>query len=285
MPGIQRAYTSYDVYRDYDEDEVLDSYPIEGVFTPQPLDGRLTPQTPHNGLQRTARATSCRPGSRTLSPSRPKSRMNVGVQDFYNTPPIHTEKKIRPVPSETQYNYAIPNQGGRPTSPVQRLLERSHTQPYMSLQGSLPGSDMDPITRQYYHRLWKSQEQANNLNLNRYGRAGGVWRHVRACIANTGSQLAFIDGTVKEEDNVYFPPWNKGTAPQATYTAYRPTIPSYGGGVPQTRKVLAPRSATYMNKFNSHAKGGFKYWYQEPKPIDWRQKDFISLNEISKHLK
>ena len=31
-------------------------------------------------------------------------------------------------------------------------------------------------------------------NLYRYGRAGGVWRHVRSCVANTGNQIAFIDG-------------------------------------------------------------------------------------------
>lgn len=59
--------------------------------------------------------------------------------------------------SETQYNYAIPDESVRPTSPVQRLLERWHTQPNMSYQGPPPGSQMDPITRQYYHRLWKSQ--------------------------------------------------------------------------------------------------------------------------------
>ena len=32
-------------------------------------------------------------------------------------------------------------------------------------------------------------------NLNRYGRAGGQWRHIRACVAMTGTQIAFIDGT------------------------------------------------------------------------------------------
>lgn len=64
---------------------------------------------------------------------------------------------MRPLPSETQYNYAIPDQMPRPTSPVQRLLERGNSQAYMNLQGPVPGSEMDPITRQYYHRMWKSQ--------------------------------------------------------------------------------------------------------------------------------
>ncbi|XP_052271076.1 uncharacterized protein LOC127871858 [Dreissena polymorpha] len=195
--------------------------------------------------------------------------MDVGVQDFYNTPPIHTEKKVRPLPFETQYNYAIPDTGARPTSPVMRLLERAHTQPFMSLQGPSTGPEMDPITRQYYHRLWKSQSPGESVNVNRYGRAGGVWRHVRACVANTGTQLAFIDGTVKEEDNVYFPPWNKSGG-QSAYTNYRPL--NWNRGVPKTQKSLPPKSATYRNSFNSHAKSGFKYWYQEPKPIDYSAK-------------
>ena len=76
---------------------------------------------------------------------------------------LKTEKKTRPLPSETQYNYAIPEHYTRPTSPVQKLLERGNTQPFMSLQGSVPGSEMDPITRQYYHRVWKSQAPTTDM--------------------------------------------------------------------------------------------------------------------------
>ncbi|XP_045186985.2 uncharacterized protein LOC123544906 isoform X4 [Mercenaria mercenaria] len=278
MPG--RFYTSYDVYRDYNSDELLnDIYPgpVDGVYTPQPMDGRITPQfedmSPANG-----RVSSGRPKSRLRSAGRPPSRLDVGVQDFYDTPPIHTEKRPKPVISETQYNYAIPDESVRPTSPVQRLLERWHTQPNMSLQGPQPGSQMDTITRQYYHRMWSSRGQPSNsdLHLNRYGRAGGVWRHVRACVANTGTQMAFIDGTVKEEDNVFFPPWQTPSASKprrALFTAYSSQPNQITAKfVPQTQKYLPPKSAKYRNKFHTHAKEGLKYWYQEPKPIDYSAK-------------
>lgn len=266
LPG--RSYTTYDVYGDYNSDDLLNEmYPIDGVYTPQPaVDSTYAPQTPLNGLQRNGRATPGRSKSRLRSPNRPQSRYDVGVQS--KEVPEKTEKKVRPLPSETQYNYSIPDQMARPTSPVQRLLERGNTQPYMNLQGSLPGSEMDPITRQYYHRMWKTQGPHTDMNLNRYGRAGGVWRHVRACVANTGTQLAFIDGTVKEEDNVYFPPWHKSNRP-ASYTNYQPASLS-ANFIPQTRTVLPPKSARLRNQFNTRAKEGYKYWYQEPKPIDLR---------------
>lgn len=270
-----RFYTSYDVYRDYNSDELLnDIYPgpIDGVYTPQPMDGRFTPQfemsSPVNG-----RVSSARPKSRLRTPGRPPSRAEVGVQPS-DQKLSQTEKRPKPVISETQYNYAIPDESVRPTSPVQRLLERWHTQPNMSLQGPPPGSQMDPITRQYYHRLWKSQAPSvSEMHLNRYGRAGGVWRHVRACVANTGTQLAFIDGTVKEEDNVFFPPWKQATPTlqrRASFTAYPPSPPQQisANFVPSTQKYLPPKSSKYRNKFHNHAKEGFKYWYQEPKPID-----------------
>lgn len=264
MPG-GRPYTSYEVYRDYtNPGDTWDMYPepIEGVYTPTPptpVDGRLSP----------SRSLS-RSKSRLRTPGRPASRMDIGVQ---------TEKKPRPQISETQYNYAIPDETVRPTSPVQRLLERWHTQPNMTQSGPIPGSEMDPITRQYYYRMWKGQvPQSDNVHLNRYGRAGGVWRHVRACVANTGTQLAFIDGTVKEEDNVYFPPWRKsapaggGLQRQNNYTYYPPGNQISANFVPATYRS-APKSSTYRNKFHTHAKEGFKYWYQEPKPIELKMRE------------
>lgn len=74
---------------------------------------------------------------------------------------LKTEKKARPLPFEAQYNYSIPDSGVRPTSPVMRLLERAHTQPFMSLQST--GPEMDPVTRQYYHRMWKSQSPSESV--------------------------------------------------------------------------------------------------------------------------
>lgn len=260
MPG-GRPFTSYEVYREYNPEDAWDMYPepINGVYTPVPV-------TPVNGS-----VTPARSRSRLRTPARPLSRVDVGVQ---------TEKKLRPQISETQFNYAIPDEPVRPTSPVQRLLDRWTTQPSFSHSGPLPGTEMDPITRQYYYRKWKSEAPSStDLHLYRYGRAGGVWRHVRACVANTGSQLAFIDGTVKEEDNIYFPPWNKSSPPslqrQNSFTCY-PSQPSQqitANFVPTTRKAGPPKSAMYRNKFHTHAKEGFKYWYQEPKPIDLKMKE------------
>ena len=77
---------------------------------------------------------------------------------------LQTEKKARPVISETQYNYAIPDESVRPTSPVQRLLNRWNPQPSMSYQAPPPGSQMDPITRQYYHRMWSSKSLPSTSN-------------------------------------------------------------------------------------------------------------------------
>lgn len=185
--------------------------------------------------------------SRSKSAVRPPSRINVSIQDFYTLPPLETE---------AQRNYDTYDSNARLTSPVQRLLERSHTQPMMSMQ-SMPGNDMDPITRQYYHRHWNSKSPTLDSTLYRYGRAGGVWRHVRACVANTGTQIAFIDGTVKQEDNVIFP--------QQKYKA-KPS--PFFSGLPVTQRLPPPQKPKYRNHFSKHAREGFEYWYHEPKPID-----------------
>ncbi|KAL4237671.1 hypothetical protein ACF0H5_002385 [Mactra antiquata] len=264
----RRAYTSYDHYQGYSQDnpyEDLYPGPISGVYTPQPMDRAYTPKhgdLPYNSVPEQGRISSA--GSGRPKSSQVHSRAEVTVQ---------TEKKLRPKVSETQYNYAIPDENVRPTSPVQRVLDKWHAQPTMAVQGPPPGSVMDPITRQYYHRMWSNRVPKNEITLNRYGRAGGVWRHVRSCVANTGNQLAFIDGTVKEEDNVFFPAWKSthGRKQQrpGSYTGYRtqPTMlnASY---IPVTNRAPGKKSYKYRNKFNTHAKEGFKYWYEEEKPID-----------------
>lgn len=183
--------------------------------------------------------------SRSKSAVRPPSRMNVSIQ------------------TETQRNYAIPDTNARLTSPVQRLLERSHTQPIMNMQ-SMPGNDMDPFTRQYYHRYWNSKSPSSDSTLYRYGRAGGVWRHIRACVANTGTQIAFIDGTVKQEDNVLFPPYQMNKAKTSQFLTF--------SGVPVTRRLPPPQKSKYNNRFSKHARDGFEYWYKEPKPIDLKSR-------------
>lgn len=274
MHSLQRrAYTSYDGYGDYNsEDLINDMYPMDGAMTPQGYDDRATPMegrmTPLNGLQSNGRCSPGRPASKMRTPGRPKSRLDVSVQaESYCRSPT-TEARARPLPNETQRNYSIPEASVRATTPVQRILNRCHTQPFMHLQGSLPGSNMDPITMQYYHRMWKNQAPAKEMTLNRQGRAGGVWRHVRACVANTGTQLAFIDGTVKEEDNVYFPPFAPRQSNNYSNYAEIP-MPNYMMA-PQPRSPLRRSASLRNNTFSNRAKAGFKYWYQEPKPIDCR---------------
>ena len=68
------------------------------------------------------------------------------------SPCLQTETKRRPTPSATQRDYAIPMTMARPTSPVARLLDRYPSAPAMSMQAGNP--EMDPITRQYYNRMW-----------------------------------------------------------------------------------------------------------------------------------
>lgn len=259
MPGLPgRSHTTYDVYRDYHSDDLLDEmYPPDGGHylgsqTPLPPDDRATPEayTMQNGGFGPLKVIypSNRPLSRSRSAVRPPSRVNASIQ---------TE-----IPQ--QRNYAIPDADRRLTSPVQRLLERSHTQPMMNLQ-SLPSNDMDPITRQYYHRYWNSKSPSLDSTLYRYGRAGGVWRHIRACVANTGTQIAFIDGTVKQEDNVLFPPHQKHKS--------RPKPFMITSRLPPTVSQSMPRQkSSYDNRYSKHAREGFEYWYKEPKPIDLKSR-------------
>lgn len=242
MPGVPgRSYTTYDVYRDYNSDDLLDEmYPQEGDH--YSVHGSQTPQNGGFAPLKVIHSAN-RSKSRPRSLGRPPSRVNVSIQ------------------TETQRTYAFPDSSMRPTSPVQRLLERSQTQPMISMQ-SLPGNEMDPITRQYYNRYWNSKSPSLDPTLYRYGRAGGVWRHIRACVANTGTQIAFIDGTVKQEDNVFFPPYQKSSARSKPF-AITSRVP-VNHPVPQLK-------SSYDNKFSKHARDGFKYWYQEPKPIDLKK--------------
>lgn len=131
---------------------------------------------------------------------------------------------------------------------------------------------------------------------------GNKHQHVRSIYrfsisAMTLMCILFI-GTVKEEDNVFFPPW-KPTPPslqrRASFTAYSSQPNQITANfVPSTQKVLPPKSSKYRNKYHNHAKEGFKYWYQEPKPIDckyflvkriiiWR-KILTELNNITVYL-
>ncbi|KAK0046906.1 hypothetical protein Bpfe_023629 [Biomphalaria pfeifferi] len=65
---------------------------------------------------------------------------------------------------------------------------------------------MDPINRQYYYKLWRRSPPRLQQPVFREGRVGAGWRHVKACNVSTGNYLCFIDGTVKAEENYFYPP-------------------------------------------------------------------------------
>ncbi|KAH9509249.1 hypothetical protein Btru_046585 [Bulinus truncatus] len=65
---------------------------------------------------------------------------------------------------------------------------------------------MDPINRQYYYKLWRKSPPRPQQPTFREGRVGAGWRHVKACNVSSGSYLCFIDGTVKAEENYFYPP-------------------------------------------------------------------------------
>ncbi|KAK3597658.1 hypothetical protein CHS0354_040028 [Potamilus streckersoni] len=243
MPGVKRAFTSYDVYNDFDRDALLDDlYPSDGResrtngYVSPVFDGRYSP-TGRPSPDRGIKTPAMRP------PSRPLGR---GY--------LNTDKHV---------SYVTPHVAPRPTSPVMKALQRSNTSPMIQL----PPEPMDPFTKAYYHRQWRTRTPSPNIALNRQGRAGGVWRHVRACIANTGNHICFIDGSVKQEDNFFFPVVPKVSGSQDyTYAYLPPPSPKTRLRIPQTK------AQNRSNLYHNHAKQGFKYWYQEPKPIDYSTK-------------
>ncbi|XP_021352612.1 uncharacterized protein LOC110449703 isoform X3 [Mizuhopecten yessoensis] len=210
-----------------------------------PRDGALTPGMDRYGARTPSRGRESplrRANSQMYRPvSRSASRQEFGTQ-------IHRQ----PDPQQDYRNkaYAMYTPGPCPRPPP---IERGAT------FAGFGAEDMDPFTKQYYNRLWKSRVPSTNINLNRMGRAGGRWRHVESCVANTGSNLTFIEGTVKQVDNVMTDPM----------TVSNPTmLPRYGQSRPLGRAPSPNRKNSKDTAFNHKAKNGFKYWYQEQKPID-----------------
>ncbi|KAF6027396.1 hypothetical protein EB796_014296 [Bugula neritina] len=94
-----------------------------------------------------------------------------------------------------------------------------------------------------------------SLPLSRSGRSGGQWRHIKQATGQTGSNLLFIEGTVKDHDVSSFPPYGI-LQPEVRYNKLG-------------QRLLPRRSASNYtnrrNEFNARAKAGFQYWYNEPK--------------------
>jgi len=128
---------------------------------------------------------------------------------------------------------------------------------------------MDPINKQYYYKKWRHDPPQPMPPIYREGRLGSPWRHVKACINNAGNHLVFIDGTVKSEENHFYPPESLEPPNFSMYVS--PRMPRRSlTQVPMTYRD--PRS----NVYNERAKEGFKYWSLQKKPIDlasrYRQK-------------
>ncbi|KAL5009143.1 hypothetical protein ScPMuIL_014724 [Solemya velum] len=231
MSGLsKRAYTSYDFYPVEPGAGTGAYFPVEiwsendrvkspefGRCTPDPS-GRLSPQIPPR------------------SPTRQSQTRLLGTRQS-RLP--QTEYKIRYTPEP----------------PVRRSMSPQLRPFYSTRDQPIGYEEMDPITMQYYNRLWKSHVPETNPSFYRMGRAGGQWRHVRACTANTGSHMVFIDGVIKQSDNVVYP--------LKVQEKQRPLSPRLQIVSPTTRK----NKYTYANIFNEHAKNNFVYWPRESKPV------------------
>lgn len=131
---------------------------------------------------------------------------------------------------------------------------------------------MDPINKQYYYKQWRRNPPQPQRPIYREGRLGSPWRHVKACINNGGNHLVFIDGTVKTEENFFYPPEDVLAPPNfSMYTS--PRLPRSQTMVPMTYRG---GSLNRDNSFNERARQGFKYWNEQKRPIDlasrYRQK-------------
>ncbi|XP_033735232.1 uncharacterized protein LOC117323851 isoform X3 [Pecten maximus] len=210
----------------------------DGVMTPG-MD-RYGARTPNRGREsplRRANSQMYRPMSRSTS------RQEFGTQALRK----HLDYLKQTDPSNRAYASYTPGPCPRPPP-----IERGAT------FAGFGAEDMDPFTKQYYNRLWKSRVPSTQINLNRMGRAGGRWRHIDTCVANTGSNLAFIEGTVKQVDNVLTQPIQESPS----------MLPRYCQPMTLGRAPSPGRKYSKDTMFNKKAKNGFKYWYQEQKPID-----------------
>ncbi|XP_046375960.2 uncharacterized protein LOC124148746 isoform X2 [Haliotis rufescens] len=131
---------------------------------------------------------------------------------------------------------------------------------------------MDPVNQQYYYRQWKMNLPSPKRPIYRSGRLGSPWRHVKSCINNGGSHLVFIDDapktvrardkrTVKTEENFFYPPEDALSPPDLSmYMSPRIAQRSFN------------RKPDLTSSFNERAKQNFKYWYNEPKRINFSSK-------------
>lgn len=160
----------------------------------------------------------------------------------------------------------------RPRSRRPPMTARSHTD--LGFQGydDNPYTNIDPVNKHYYYRQWRKDPPKPVKPIYREGRLGSPWRHVKACINNAGNHLVFIDGTIKSEENFFYPPETMFEPPN--FSLY--ISPRLAPGPRRQSSVPAARSFSKDSAFNDRAKQGFKYWPHEQKPVDlasrYRQK-------------
>merc|ERR1712121_14465 len=111
---------------------------------------------------------------------------------------------------------------------------------------------MDPINKQYYYKKWRANPPQPQAPIYREGRLGSPWRHIKACINNAGNHLVFIDGTIKSEENFFYPPEDQFQPPN--FSLYvSPRMPRRQQPVPMTYRPRGDSSST----FNERARQGF----------------------------
>lgn len=160
-----------------------------------------------------------------------------------------------------------PSLGGRSRTQV----DVRHSYPDGLVDDNPYTKPMDPINKQYYYKQWRHSPPQPQKPIYREGRLGSPWRHIKACINNAGNHLVFIDGTIKSEENFFFPPEDMYEPPN--FNLYvSPRMPKRS----QTMVPMTYRGDPHNNKFNERARQGFQYWYHQKKPIDlasrYRQK-------------
>ncbi|CAF0830898.1 unnamed protein product [Adineta steineri] len=126
----------------------------------------------------------------------------------------------------------------------------------------------------------------------RLGRAGGFWRHIKQTNTYSGSNLAFVDGTVRVDDTFKYPMPRYGYPPASQQQqqqqpqqlsasssfqdlSYQPSNPAARSMDSMTWSATAqlnrrPSLSQYSNRYERHAKDGFAFWptdteYKKPR--------------------
>lgn len=232
MSAVPRAMTSYDCYNDQLQE---DYFKDTGDYIP--VQGRQTPI----GM---VRANS--PGG----PSFPHPPSRCG------------ERQSRPRTRDSRLGLGQRSRtmvDDRQDFLPELVDENPYTQP------------MDPVNKHYYYKQWRKNPPNPQKPIYREGRLGSPWRHIKACINNAGNHLVFIDGTIKSEENFFYPPEDMYETPDfSMYVSPRRPARSL------TQVPMTYRGDNRNSTFNDRARQGFKYWYYQKKPIDlasrYRQK-------------